>query len=127
VLCDRCNLTRDMISWSKLSLPAMAKKAGYGLEHCYFDGYSMPTQQTHSTVLAITSRLKFNAEGRFFDNSVQGVFAAKAIMTAHVVILKTLGVENAYFALGLNDEISQREAECKAVWPGIERECGKGL
>jgi hypothetical protein len=29
------------------------------------------------------------------------------------------------FSLGLDAEISQREAECKAVWPGIEKECGK--
>jgi len=49
------NLTRTMISWSKLGLPALAKKAGYGFEHCYYNGYAIPTQQAHSTVLAVTS------------------------------------------------------------------------
>jgi hypothetical protein len=57
-LCPKCNLTRTMFSWSKLGLPAMAKKAGYGLEHCYYNAYATPTQQAHSTVLAFTSRVK---------------------------------------------------------------------
>jgi uncharacterized protein (DUF4415 family) len=126
-LCKRCNLTRDMISWSKLGVPDMAKKAGYGLEHCYYNGYAIPTQQQHSTVLAVTSRLKLQADGRFFDNSLQKVYAALAVRTAHLVVLKMLRVENVYFALGLDSEIRQREAECKAAWPGIENECGKGL
>jgi hypothetical protein len=58
---------------------------------------------------------------------MQKVFAAQAVSTAHVVILKQLRVENSYFALGLDAEINQREAECKAAWPGIENECGKGM
>jgi hypothetical protein len=74
-LCPKCNLTRTMFSWSKLGLPAMAKKAGYGLEHCYYNAYATPTQQAHSTVLAFTSRVKQQPDGRFFDNSVQRVYA----------------------------------------------------
>ena len=62
-----------------------------------------------------------------FDNSVQKFYAGLAIMTAHVVMLKMMRVENSYFSLGLDSEISGREAECKAAWPGIENECGKGL
>jgi hypothetical protein len=127
MLCRVCSTSRPMPSWSKLSLPAMAKKAGYGLEHCYYNGYAIPTQLAHSTVMAITSRQKAQPEGRFFDNSMQKVFAAQAVSTAHVVILKQLRVENSYFALGLDAEINQREAECKAAWPGIENECGKGM
>ena len=126
-LCTTCNLTRTMFSWSKLGLPAMAKKAGYGLEHCYYNAYATPTQQAHSTVLAVTSRVKQQPDGRFFDNSVQKVYAGLAIMTAHVVILKMLRVENSHFSLGLDAEISEREAECKTTWPGIENECGKGM
>jgi hypothetical protein len=127
VLCKPCNLTKDMMSWSRLSLPAMAEKAGYGLEHCYYNGYSMPTQQTHSTVLAVTSRVKLSPEGRFFDNSAQEAFAAQSIATAHVVMLRMLRVENEYFTIGMDAEISEREAECKAVWPGIENLCGRGM
>lgn len=126
-LCKQCNLTRTTMSWSKLGLPAMAKKAGYGFEHCYYNGYAIPTQQAHSTVLAVTSRLKQQPDGRFFDNSVQEFYGGLAIMTAHVVMLKMLRVENSYFSLGLDSEISAREAECKAAWPGIETECGKGM
>ena len=118
---------RMMASWSKYDLLTIAKKAGYGLEHCYYNGYAIPTQQTHSTVLAVTSRLKQQPDGIFSDDSVQKFYAGLAIMTAHVVMLKMLRVENSYFALALDSEISQREAECKAAWPGIEKECGKGL
>ena len=63
----------------------------------------------------------------FFDNSVQKVYSALAIMTAHVVVLKMLRVENSHFALGLDSEIRLREAECKAAWPRIEDDCGKGM
>lgn len=116
-LCKPCCKTRPMFSWSTLSLPAMAKKAGYGLENCYYPAYAMPTQQAHSTVLAITSRLKQGPEGRFFDNSAQKKFGALAMMTAHVVILATLRMENDYFSLALDSEIEAREAERQSAWP----------
>ncbi len=51
-LCEPCKKVRTGLSWSKLGLPAMAKKAGYGLERCYWHAYAIPTQQAHSTVLA---------------------------------------------------------------------------
>lgn len=124
--CDKCK-KKAMISWSEYDLATMAKKAGYGLEHCYYNGYAIPTQQAHSTVLAVTSRLKQQPDGLFSDNSMQKFYAGLAIMTAHVVMLKMLRVENSYFTLGLDSEISQREAECKAAWPGMEQECGKDL
>jgi hypothetical protein len=118
-LCKQCRKTRPMFSWSTLSLPAMAKKAGYGLEHCYYSAYAVPTQQAHSTVLAVTARLKQTPEGHFFDNSVQKQFGALAMMTAHVVILAILRVENDYFSLGLESEISAREAERESSWPSV--------
>lgn len=71
--------------------------------------------------------MKQTPDGRFFDNSVQKIYAGLAMMTAHVVILKMLRVENAHFSLGLDAEITQRESECKTAWPGIENECGKGM
>lgn len=126
-LCVTCNLKRTMFSWSKLGLPAMAKKAGHGLELCYYNAYATPTQQAHSTVLSVTSRVKQQDDGHFFDNSVQATYSALAIMTAHVIMLKVLRVENEHFSLGLDSEIAQREAECKAAWPGIEDDCGKGM
>ena len=125
--CKKCKTTDTMMSWSEYDLATMAKKAGYGLEHCYYDGYTIPTQQAHSTVLAVTSRVKQQPDGRFFDRSVQKYHAGQAIMTAHVVMLKMLRVENSHFALGLESEITQREFECKAAWPGIENLCGKGM
>jgi hypothetical protein len=126
-LCKEHNLTRTMFSWSKLGLPAMAKKAGYGFEHCYYNGYAIPTQQAHSTVLAVTSRLKQQPDGHFVDDSIQKVFAGIAMATAHVIVLKMLRVQNSYFSLCLDSEISEREAECKVAWPGVEEHCGKGL
>jgi hypothetical protein len=80
----------------------------------------LPTQQAHSTVLAVTSRLKLQPDARMFDNSVQWTFAEQAMMTAHVIIVKMMRVENSYFSLGLDSEIESREAECMAAWPGIE-------
>jgi hypothetical protein len=127
IVCQKCSLTRTMFSWSKLGLPAMAKKAGYGLEHCYYNGYAVPTQQAHSTVLALTSRLKLQADGAYTDNSFQKSFAALAVLTAHVLTLRILRVSDVYFSLGLADEIAQREAECKLAWPGVENDCGRGM
>lgn len=124
-LCPKCSLTRTMFSWSKLGLPAMAKKAGYGLADCYFNAYATPTQQAHSTVLSVTSRVKQQPDGHFFDNSVQTTYSALAIMTAHTVALITLRIENEHFSLGLDSEIALRQTEFEAAWPNIE-DGGKG-
>lgn len=124
-LCANHSLTRDMPSWSKLSIPAMANKAGYGLQHCYYDGHAIPTQLIHSTVLSVRSRMNATVEEAVFDR--QMVYAGQSVMTAHVVMLKMLRVQNAYFALGFDAEISQREAECKTAWPNVENLCGKGM
>jgi hypothetical protein len=77
-------------SWG---LPAMAKKAGYGLEHRYYNAYATPTRQAHSAVLSVTSRVNQAPDGRYFDNSIQKVYAGLPMMTAHVVMLKMLRVE----------------------------------
>jgi hypothetical protein len=77
------------------------------LEYCYWHAYSMPTQQAHSTVLAITF--------------------AMAACVGHVVLLKMLRVQNSFFSLGLEDEIAKHEVHCKEAWPGIEKDVGKGM
>jgi hypothetical protein len=126
-LCEPCKKSRVGFSWSKLSLPAMAKKAGYGLEHVYFHAYALPTQQAHSTVLAITSRVTMNSEGIFFGRDAESSFATLAASVGHVVLLRMLRVQDSFFSLGLSDEIAEREAECKDAWPGVETDYGKGL
>ena len=57
------------------------------------------------------------AHGTFLDDSDEKRMAAQAVMVAHVVMLKVLRLQNAYFALGFDEEIKQRETECKAAWP----------
>ena len=103
------------------------KKAGCGLEKCYFHAYAIPTQHAHSTVLAITSRVEMNTEGIFFQRAAESTHAAMAASAGHVVLLKMLRVQDSFFSLGLADEIAEREAECKAAWPGVENDYGKGM
>jgi hypothetical protein len=127
-LCRRCEIFRVAFSWSQFDLATMAKKAGYGLAQCYWGAYSIPTQQAHSTVLAITSRLKVEADGsRYFDRSAEYPSAALAASMGHVVLLKMLRIQDSFFSLGLAAEIAQREAECKDAWPGIECDFGMGM
>lgn len=127
IVCARCELFRIMFSWSKYDLSTMARKAGYGLEYCYFNAYSIPTQQAHSTVMAVSSHLKTQEDGKYFDRDVEHLHAPVAAMTGHVVLLKMLRVQNSYFSLGLESEIRQLEADCKTMWPGIEANFGKGM
>lgn len=126
-VCAKCDTDKEMYSWSKLSLPAMAKKAGYGLEYCYYNGFAWPTQQAHSTVLAISSRLSLLESGAFFTRDAEHAQAALAAMMGHLLTLKMLRVQDTYFALGLDSEINEREAECISAWPGIEQDFGRGL
>ncbi|HEY2499600.1 MAG TPA: DUF5677 domain-containing protein [Candidatus Angelobacter sp.] len=127
IVCAECGTDKEMFSWSKLPLPAMAKKAGYGLEYCYYNGYAWPTQQAHSTVLAISSRISLLESGAFFTRAAEHAQAALAAMMGHLLMLKMLRVQDSYFSLGLNSEIKEREAECKDAWPGIENDFGRGL
>ncbi len=113
-----------MFSWSKHDLATMAKKAGYGLENYYCKAYAIPTQQAHSTVLSVVSRLNREEGGMYFESDAQHPEADSAISTAHVVMLKMLRVQSSFFSLGLDDEIREREAECKATWQDVEMDCG---
>jgi len=126
-VCATCKTDKEMFSWSKLSLPAMAKKAGYGLEYCYYNGYAWPTQQVHSTVLAITSRMNLPGNGAYFTRDAEQAQAALAAMMGHLLMLKMLRVQDSYFSLGLESEIKEREAECKVAWPGVENDFDRGL
>jgi hypothetical protein len=127
-LCARCETLRVGFTWSKYDLATMANKAGYGLEHCYWHAYSLPTQHAHSTVLAITSRLKIEPDGnKYFDRAPEHTFAALAASVGHVVLLRMLRVQDFFFSLALENELTRRESECKAAWPSIEGDYGKGL
>ena len=126
-ICARCETFRIGFSWSKLDLPSMAKKAGYGLEHCYWHAFSIPTQHAHSTSMAIKSRLEQSPDGVFFERASEHTHAAVAVCVAHVVLLKMLRVQNTFFSLGLDEELLHHEAECKAMWPGIEKDVARDM
>ena len=120
IVCAGCGTDKEMFSWTKLSLPAMAKKAGFGLDKCYYNGYSWPTQQAHSTVMAISARLNLMTTGAFFTRDSEPVHAAMATMMGHRLMLTMLRVQDSYFSLGLESEIKEREKEYTAAWPNSE-------
>ncbi len=119
-LCQECNKVRLRPSWTKLSLPAMAKKVGPAYERFYFSCYFQPTMLAHSTVIAFMARLKerrgVRAPGTDFTGRPQRVLAARVLGLAHSLVLLALSCQNSYFKLGIDRVLSEHTSRWKSMW-----------
>jgi hypothetical protein len=105
-LCEPCNKTRPMGSWSALATPDLALKADRGLAESYFYHYFRPTMFSHSTVYSVLARLREDNQGNpIFDNEGQRKHIKEALVGAHYLLLMVLDMHNDYFELGLEKEI----------------------
>lgn len=113
--CKECRTTRTMFSWSKLDTAAMANKVQ--LDGLYFPAFFYPTLHTHATPTSLLERLKFREDGAIsFDEGAQHVWASKALIAAHNLMLRVLMTQNTYFDLKIDNEIDERNLDFKEMW-----------
>jgi hypothetical protein len=104
--CKECGSKRLNHTWSKLDFVAMAKKTD-AIGRLIVLGYLLPLRHAHATAASLESRLEMLDDGTVsFIPTAQRKEADQALVTAHNVILKVLGVQNTKFAVpGLNDKL----------------------
>src|SRR6266542_4745746 len=107
----------NRMSWSNLNTLEMAKAAGNGFKDLYYLAYFLPTQQIHSTPVALIERLALTDDGAMdFNSGSQPEMAGQVMITAHNVILLVIDTQNEYFGLKLDDELNQLAADFQTVW-----------
>jgi hypothetical protein len=120
-LCKECGTTRPMGSWTKLSIEALAHKAGVPGKRnvlaeinlpCYFDA----TMQHHPTLLAIATRFRVQDGRLVFSEGVQRDRVDTVFQFSHLTILAVLESQNRFFNLGLEEELSARGQEATDLW-----------
>jgi hypothetical protein len=116
-LCNKCGTTRTQFSWSKLDVGAMAKKADEHLAKLYLECYFLPTLQIHATFHALSAQARQSeAGGLTYDDNAQREAVDGAFRGAHLTMLFTLGTQNRYFKLGLDEELRGRRGDFAEAW-----------
>jgi hypothetical protein len=122
-VCKKCNTQRENFTWSRLSIPAMAKKAmpnkARGVEQLIIDGYFKPTLQAHSTAAAVIERLKETASegGLTFNQGPQYDRAGQALFTAHALMLYILDLQMEHFKLdSLESPLQNCLQDFQEIW-----------
>lgn len=119
-ICENCNLTKPMGSWTKLATPDLAFKADVELANLYFYDYFRPTMYSHSTVSSLIARLRKGEQDQFlFDNEGQKSHVKEALIGAHALLLHVLDFQNEHFKLGLDDGLKQLSRDFEECWRGF--------
>jgi hypothetical protein len=120
-VCEKCNTTKPMASWSKHSTPELARRAERGLAELYYVHYFQPTMFSHSSVYSLLARLRENEEGMpVFDNEGQRKHIPDALVAAHLLLIHVLDMHNDYFKLRLEGDIRRIYEDYKECWVGYE-------
>ncbi len=118
--CKKCKTTRTQISWSKLSLVEMARKADKFLHDMCTALYLFPTFHTHATVPAVLSRVQLGEHAGFKSNiEAQSEHVTSALIGGHNLILKVFDTTNTHFSLGMNSELEERVDDFHKAWPKL--------
>ena len=104
--CKTCGTTRLNHTWNKLDFVSLSKKAGT-LGELIAPGYYLPMRQAHATLASLLSRLEMTELGAIsFIPTAQHVPADQALIVAHNIILKVLGIQGERFKVaGLQDQL----------------------
>src|SRR5262249_34486896 len=117
-LCAECNKTRSMPSWSQLSTPAMALRAGSAFDKTYVIGFAIPTQFIHSSIWSVKYRaLERDREGKpTFKIGSQREEADQAAHAAHAVMLQLLDALNECFQWKIDQDLDEAQAKYLLCW-----------
>ena len=101
--CKPCGTTRLNHTWSRLDFVAMAAQIDT-LKEWIVPAYYIPTQQAHSTVRSIISRMEEIEPGHLgFDSGPQRQYVRLALSLAHNIVLNVLTLQKEHFELDALD------------------------
>jgi len=114
--CD-CGKKQLNYTWSKMDFVSMARTVA-SLGQFIVPAYYIPTQQAHSTVRAILSRLEEGKDnGVIFGGGAQRDEADSALRIGHLLVLSVLDLQREHFKLdGVQGAIEQCIADCNDIW-----------
>lgn len=109
-------------SWTELSVEAMADKVNNPLSNWYYTCYFLPSQQIHSTIGAVYSRLKVHEQldATYFSTEPQRDEAMRVARDSHLLMLSVLQRQDEHFALEMEDELIERAKDFDPAW-GLAR------
>ncbi|HKO60135.1 MAG TPA: DUF5677 domain-containing protein [Pyrinomonadaceae bacterium] len=117
VLCDVCNKVRDTISWTRLSMPDLARRGGRELDIFLFPIYIKPTLLSHASLYSLMARMRDNPDGGFsFDAEGQRAQVEPALQHAHFLLVHMFGTQNDHFHLGADDQLQALLDDYRACW-----------
>jgi hypothetical protein len=110
--CEVCGMETP-VSWDKLSIAAMAKKAGPLYRAHYLGGYAMPNRHVHAT---FTSAVYLEGVDENAARVVRAREAYSNMGQASAIMLLVLQEQNELLKLGLERELEAAEKAIAQEW-----------
>ncbi len=110
--CEVCGMEAPM-SWDKLSIGAMAKKAGPLYKAFYLGGYAIPNLHVHATLV---SAVYLEGADEKTATAVRKYEAYSNMGQASAIVLFVLQEQNELFKLGLERELEAAEKAIAEEW-----------
>ena len=98
----------------------MAKQTDINLSALYGACYLTPTFHSHATAFGLGARFRRNEDGATSYQETSAAEARQALLLAHNLVLRHLGLQNEYFKLGLDEEIQPRIDAFSPIWKASE-------
>ena len=107
--------------WSTLDLFSMAQQApcaigDKSLSTLYLPCYWEPTQDAHGTVHALVRRVSGTPGDVRFEAGPSRSLADWAVQFGHLLLLGVFSTQSAFFGLGLEEELRQRDEAATRIW-----------
>ena len=114
-VCKHCGQIKTVDAWTPLDLASMARIAGRNLEDLYTFCYLDPTSHIHATGAGVTARAK-HMEGAWLYNTDSSAETQMALHLGHNLTLQNLQIQNDYFGLEVEEDISERVEAFGQIW-----------
>lgn len=119
-ICNKCGQPKTQEAWTRVDLANMAKQTDINLSALYGACYLTPTFHSHATGFGLGARFRRTEDGANSYQETSEPEARQAIMLAHNLVLRHLGLQNEYFNLGLDEEIQPRIDAFPPIWKSSE-------
>lgn len=124
-ICKKCGRAITVDAWTRASVEEMAQKvdanagSDSSLQKLYGPCFLVPTSYIHPTALGLQLR-SGTIDGGLVYRDLSESEAHTAVLRGHGVVLRMLKLQNAYFKLGLDDELAERWRMFPVIWSGAE-------